>query len=270
MTATRRKSAARSMAASADRHVLYEKSVQDPENDVSVLGRLFHRFRGRQAQSMREDFCGTATLSAHWSRSKADRWAIGVDLDEPTLAWAREHNLQGSARARVRLLNENVLTGHGPKTDLGCALNFSYSVFKTRAQLKRYFEVARRMLVSDGLFVIDAWGGWSTTEPGREKKKCDGFTYEWEQERFDPLTNEILCHIHFELPDGSRIDKAFTYDWRLWSVQELRELLEEAGFSAVHALWERMDDEGDGTGAYYEPKHCEQMEVWWTYLVAER
>jgi SAM-dependent methyltransferase len=269
MPASRRKSAARpTMASLANPHDLYERSVQDPENDVSVLGRLFQRFRGRPAASMREDFCGTAALSAQWARSKPDRWAIGVDLDEPTLAWGREHHLQGIKR--VKLYNENVLDGVGARTDLGCALNFSYSVFKTRAQLRRYFEVARRMLVSDGLFIMDAWGGWSTTEPGRDLKKCDGFVYEWEQERFDPLTNEILCHIHFELPDGSRIDHAFTYDWRLWSVQELRELLEEAGFSQVYALWERMDDEGDGTGAYYLPKHTENMEVWWTYLVAER
>lgn len=270
MSASRRKPAARPMAADADRHVLYEKSVQDPENDVSVLGRLFHRYRGRHAQSMREDFCGSATLSSHWANSKPDRWAIGVDLDEPTLAWAREHNLVGPGRARVRLVNGNALDGKGPKTDMTCALNFSYSVFKTRALMRRYFEAVRKNLVSDGIFVLDSWGGWSTTEPGRDKKKCDGFVYEWEQERFDPLTNEILCHIHFELPDKSRIDKAFTYDWRLWSVQELRELLEEAGFTAVHALWERMDPDGDGTGAYYEPKHCEQMEVWWTYVIAER
>lgn len=256
-----------------DRHDLYERSVQDPEADVQTMARFFKRFRGREATSMREDFCGTATLSVAWASSRDTRWAVGVDLDVPTLAWGLSHRLEPAppeVRARVQLLEGDVLAGLGPKTDIGCALNFSYSVFKTRAELRRYFEVARKMLLPDGVFILDAWGGWGSNKQDVDKKRVGGFTYEWEIEHFDPLTHDVVCHIHFSFPDGSRIDRAFTYRWRQWTVPELRELLAEAGFSRVHALWERTDEDGDGTGAWFEPKRVENHELWWTFLVAER
>ncbi len=257
----------------ADPHDLYERSVQDPDGDTAILARLFRRFRRREPVSLREDFCGTATLSTHWARSHRHRWAVGVDLDGPTLRWGERRHLQSigpELRRRVTLLEGNVLDGLGPRTDIGCALNFSYSVFKTRDALRGYFAAARDKLVRDGVFVLDAWGGWGVVRPDLDRRKVDDFIYEWERARFDPLTNEILCYIHFELAGGARIDRAFTYDWRLWSVQELRELLLEAGFRRVHALWERTDADGEGTGVYWEPVHTENQELWWTYVVAER
>jgi SAM-dependent methyltransferase len=252
-----------------DRHAYYERAVQDPENDAAMLAKLFRRYRTRPPMRLREDFCGTATLSAHWARAQPGRTAIGVDLDGATLEWGRKHHLPG-VEARVELVQGNVLDGDGAKADIGCAMNFSYSVFKTREALRKYFEVARGTLVKDGVFVLDAWGGWGSMKPERERKRVGNFYYEWEQVRFDPLTNEILCHIHFELAGGIRIDRAFTYDWRLWTVQELRELLLEAGFSKVHALWERTDADGDDTGVFYEPRRIDNQEKWWTYVVAER
>ncbi|MBX7078826.1 MAG: class I SAM-dependent methyltransferase [Nannocystaceae bacterium] len=261
--------APRTLASRADRHDLYERSVQDPEGDVRTLARLFKRLRERPALHLREDFCGTATLSAHWAASASRRTAVGVDLDAETLAWGRARHL-AALDSRVTLLQRDVLEGGGRKVDIACALNFSYCVFKTREQLRRYFEVARSGLASDGIFVLDCFGGWGAFRPERERRKVDDFHYEWERAHFDPLTNEILCYIHFAFADGSRIDRAFVYDWRWWSVQELRELMLEAGFSYVHALWERTDDDGDGTGAYYEPRRVENQELWWTYVVAER
>jgi len=263
---TGRRSAA---AARFDRHAYYERAVQDPVNDAAMLAKLFRRYRNRQPMRLREDFCGTAVLSAHWVKAREGRTAVGVDLDEATLDWGRRHHLRG-LDSRVQLRQENVLDGKGAKVDIGCAMNFSYSVFKTRDALRRYFEVARSTLVEDGVFVLDAWGGWGAMKAECERKKVGDFYYEWEQVRFDPLTNEILCHIHFEIAGGIRIDRAFTYDWRLWSVQELRELLLEAGFSAVHALWEKTDDDGEDTGVFYEPKRIDNQEKWWTFIVAER
>ena len=50
----------------------------------------------------------------------------------------------------------------------------------------------------------------------------------------------------------------------------LEELLEEAGFSKVRFLLEREDEDGDGTGNYYEPKDFENEGLWWGYVAAER
>jgi SAM-dependent methyltransferase len=263
----------KTLAATADRHQLYQRAVQDPDIDAQTLGRLYRRYRKRDAVVLREDFCGTGVLSTAWARSRKGRKAIGVDLDRPTLAWGLEHNVGVAApevARRVRLIEADVLDGKGPKGDIVCALNFSYQVFKERALMLRYFKVVRRTLRPDGIFVLDVLGGSETMGEDENVHDMGDFVYRWEQASFDPLSHDLQCHIHFEFPDGSELSPAFTYDWRLWTVPELTDLLREAGFSAVHRLWEKTDRDGDGTGAFYEPKRVENQESWWTYLVAER
>jgi SAM-dependent methyltransferase len=263
------------MAAKAERHELYELSVQAPETDAVMLARLFRRYRKREAMSLREDFCGTATLSAAWVRSKRGRTAVGVDLDQPTMDWGWAHRVEprgADVAARVDLRCANVLDGVGPKVDLAAGLNFSYNVLHERRDLVKYFKAARRKLVDDGLFVLDVYGGWESMGQETNRRKIpEGFTYRWDQRSFDPLTHHFVCAISFEFSDGSKIEDAFHYDWRLWTCPELRDALYEAGFSKVHALWERTDDEGEGTGSFYEPtKDVDNQESWWTYVVAER
>ena len=80
-----------SMAERADRHALYQKSVQAPEFEVEFFDKTFRELRGRDALSMREDFCGTAFLSTEWCKSDARRTAVGVDMCADTLAWGNEH-----------------------------------------------------------------------------------------------------------------------------------------------------------------------------------
>ena len=46
------------MAEQADRHELYELSVQNVENEVIFLQDTFGQLRGRTARTLREDFCG--------------------------------------------------------------------------------------------------------------------------------------------------------------------------------------------------------------------
>ena len=38
----------------------------------------------------------------------------------------------------------------------------------------------------------------------------------WDQKVFEPVTGRAVCHIHFKFPDGSRIQKGFTSNLRLW------------------------------------------------------
>src|SRR5262249_6815475 len=96
-------------AKNADRHVLYQESVQDTENEAAFLARTFKKLRGRPAQSLREDFCGTALLCAEWVKKK-DRTAMGIDLDPAVLAWGTKHNLEsiGEPGNRITLLQKDV------------------------------------------------------------------------------------------------------------------------------------------------------------------
>ena len=96
------------------------------------------------------------------------------------------------------------------------------------------------------------------------------FTYLWEQARYNPVTGYMRTHIHFEFPDGSRIRKAFSYQWRLWTLPEIRELLLEAGFHNPTVYSELMTDDGDGTGLWLPVKRLPASRAWIVNITAEK
>ena len=265
----------KTLAARADRHVLYEKSVQDVTGEYRFINRTFKKLRGRKARYLREDFCGTAGMSCEWARRRKTNVAIGVDIDPGVLAWAHKHNrarLDPSIRHRVMLMQEDVCKVQTPEpVDVVLAMNFSYQVFKSRKTLGGYFGKVHKALAEDGILFLDAFGGYEAFQEIKEKRNCKGFKYIWEQASYNPINGDILCHIHFSFPDGSRLKRAFTYDWRLWTLPELRELLEEAGFSGVTVYWEEVDDEtGEGTGEYVPTTVGDADPGWICFLVAEK
>jgi hypothetical protein len=273
----------RSRAAIADPHELYERSVQDPPTEVEFISKSFRELRGRKPLSIREDFCGTAVFSLAWVRSDAKRTAIGVDLDRDTLRWGLEKRIRpadGQLERRITLRNGNVLEPSGPLVDVAVGFNFSYWCFTTRASLRGYFEAARAGLIPGGILYLDAFGGTEVAMPNIDEREVvddeeglvnDGepFTYVWEQVDYNPVTAQIECAIHFEFEDGSRLDRAFTYSWRLWTLAELHELLLEAGFSKVRFWAEDEDRDGDGTGTYHEVETLDNEGSWWVYISAE-
>ncbi|MHB2017951.1 MAG: class I SAM-dependent methyltransferase, partial [Candidatus Xenobia bacterium] len=207
------------LAAAADPLSLYELSVQNVDNELAFFSRTFRRFSGRDPQVMREDFCGTSALSLGWIKRRGRR-AIGIDLDVPTLEWVRRNRLRllgDDMRSRLRHVHGDVRHGCGETVDFVCAMNFSYLVFKTRPGMLGYFQGAYDEIADDGMLFLDLYGGTDAMGEGRFDREVDGFDYEWHQETFNPLTHETLCHISFIFKDGSRLERAFTYDWRLWT-----------------------------------------------------
>lgn len=263
-----------SMAERADRHRLYEESVQCVEAEIDFVDRTFRKLRGRKPASLREDFGGTANTSSEFVRRRRSNTAIAVDLDHEVQQWGLEHNvgaLKPSARDRIRLLNANVLEVDCAKVDVILAMNFSYWIFKERRLLRRYFAHVCSGLGEGGLFMLDAYGGADAHRELEERTKLDTFTYVWDQERVDPITGDILCHIHFGFPDRSRIRKAFTYDWRLWSLPEIREVLIEAGFLKATVYWEGTDPKTEeGNGVFTPAGHGEADAAYIAYIVAEK
>ena len=261
------------MAERADIHDLYERAVQNVEHEVEFTQATFESLRGRKAYRLREDFCGTASASCQWVR-QGDRFqAIGVDIDPSVLDWGRRHRvgqLPAADRARVQLLESDVMTAATPPVDIVVAFNFSYFIFDTRDKLREYFTRARAALVDDGVFFIDLFGGSQAQDEMKEKTKHKGFTYIWDQAKFHPVTNYLRCHIHFSFPDGSRLKKAFTYEWRLWSAPELREILLEAGFRTATLYWEGEDEDGEANGEFTPTQKGEADPAWIAYVVAER
>jgi SAM-dependent methyltransferase len=264
------------------KHYLYSASVQCPDADIRFCQRVYRRKRGRPFHKLREDFCGTALLACAWARRDVRHEAWGVDLDRATLEWGRAHWVPqiGKAASRLHLERRNVLDSRKSGADVVAALNFSYSVFKTRAALLRYFQSVRRSLAPGGVFVLDIWGGTETMGTILERRRVpaetafDGtrvpaFTYIWEQAAFNPVDHHILCHIHFHLRGGKVLRKAFTYDWRLWTLPELQELLAEAGFGSSEVYVEGWDDDEDeGNGIFLRRRRFDNDLSWVAYVVA--
>lgn len=261
------------MAEQADLHDLYEQAVQAVDAEVEFLDETFRDLRGRDAISFREDFCGTASAACEWVRSRRDRYAIGVDNEPSVLEWGRKHRvgqLRKKDRPRVELLLDDVRTVETEPVDIVGAFNFSYYLFKTRDELRAYFSSVRETLNDDGIFFLDAFGGPEGISVQKEKTKLDGFTYIWDQAHFEPVTGRMVCHIHFKFPDGSKIKRAFTYDWRMWTLPEIRELLLEAGFRTARVYWEGEDEDGEGNGEYTESETGDPDPAWVSYIVAEK
>jgi cyclopropane fatty-acyl-phospholipid synthase-like methyltransferase len=266
-----------SLADQADRHRLYELSVQCSEAEIDFIDDTFKSLRKRRATRLREDFCGTANVCCEWVRRRKSNHAIGVDLDSEVLQWGREHQLEElkpNQRKRVTLLQENVLSVTTEPMEVISAMNFSYWLFKERKQLKRYFKRVHEQLADDGIFFMDAYGGYDSYKEIEEEREIEdgkrSFTYVWEQEQYDPISGNLICHIHFDFEDGSRLERAFTYDWRLWSLPEIRELLEEVGFGKITFYWQGFDEDGDADGIFLPVTRGEADAGWICYISAEK
>ena len=117
------------------------------------------------------------------------------------------------------------------------------------------------------------------------------FLYFWDQKSFDPITRRARYAIHFKIPpksgakskttqsktgakkaiqnvDGVDLKNAFTYDWRLWTIPELRDALADAGFKQNFVYWET-SHKGEGTGEYTRSESGDNAFSWITYIVAK-
>jgi hypothetical protein len=258
----------------ADVYQLYEEAVQDPPTDIALVERIYRSHFGRAPHRLREDFCGTAAMACCWVTRHPKNRAWGIDLDPEPLAWGREHHvapLSPDQADRLVLLRGDVLDTEHEPVDITVAFNFSYFVFRERAQLVGYFEKSRARLNPQGMLVLDLYGGAEAQRTQTETREYDGFDYVWDQDVFDPIQHHAVNHIHFEFEDGSRIERAFTYEWRLWTIPELCDALGDAGFSKTEVYWEQTDRKtNEGNGVYYRARRADDDPAWVSYIVALR
>ena len=255
-----------------DKYALYQRAVQEPEADIEFMNEIFAGRFGRPPRTLREDFCAAAFLACEWVKFADRNSAWGIDLDPEPLTWGREHNAEALSEeqaGRLHLIEGDVMDIEHARVDIVAAFNFSYYSLQTRAELLRYFEAAHRNLDTRGMFILDIYGGPEARELVEETTVHDGFNYVWDQDEFDPINSRMMCYIHFEKPSGKRIMKrAFTYDWRLWTILELREALAEVGFATTEVYWEGVEEKtGEGDGEFVLEESAENTESWIAYVV---
>jgi hypothetical protein len=253
-----------------DKYDFYMRSVQSPEADVDFFAETYREIRRKKAHVLREDFCGTYAITCEWIKKDPKNFGIGVDLDPEPIQYGNEHHLpqlSEKEKKRIEIIEGNVLSTETRGSDITVAVNFSYYLFKSRLLLRNYFKKAYAGLNEDGILMVDSFGGPLCQEPNEEEKIFKDFSYFWDQDKYDPINNEALFYIHFKRKGEKKREKVFTYDWRMWTIPEIRSLMIEAGFKDTLVYWEGSDKNGEGNGEYTRVETAEDCGAWVAYVV---
>jgi len=253
-----------------NKYALYGQAVQSAAEDVKFYRKIYKQIRnGKMPVILREDFCGAGAISCEWVKLAKHFKSCGLDLDREPMDYGRKYyvsELNADQQKRVVLIKKDVLTPGLPAGDIVIAVNFSYFLFKKREILKRYFDNVYKSLNQEGLFFVDTFGGTQCADTIEDKTKHKNFTYYWDQKNFDPVTNEAYFEIHFGYK-GRKYEGIFAYDWRIWSIPEIREIMLEAGFQKTKVYWEGSDKKGNGNGEFRSVEKGESCESWIAYVV---
>jgi len=251
-----------------DKHDLYELCVQSPKDLVPLL-RAVH---GGDPVTLGEDFSGTAALSHLWvDRDGAQ--AIAVDFDAQALNKRGDHERIAKHECDVHDAND--------PCDVLFVGNFSIGYLHTRDELVAYLKHVKSRLTPGGVFICDTYGGDTAytlggvhrAHPMPGGKLC---RYTWEQHEADPTTGMVTNLIHFRVERAGviefELEDAFVYEWRLWSITELRDAMDDAGFDETQ-VYTKLADALDADGnAYVLPVDDgqEELEASFIVLVAAR
>ena len=121
-----------------NKYFYYKKAVQSPEEDVRFFKKVYKSFYKKAPFILREDFCGTFSISVAWIKMGRTHKAIAVDEDKKPLNYGKIHHLScldETQKKDLTILQKNVLNPSLPGADIISVSNFSYYVFKERKQL---------------------------------------------------------------------------------------------------------------------------------------
>ncbi|MBX3408377.1 MAG: class I SAM-dependent methyltransferase [Phycisphaeraceae bacterium] len=229
-----------------DRFDLYERCVTNP----GPLAAFLHAVHGtKSAATLREDFAGSGALSRAWAPTYGR--AIAVDHDPEPLS-----RCIGAPGVTTRTAD---VLACAIKADIIAATNFPLGYWHSRRDLVHYLRLCRARLKPGGIFAADTYGGCDAFVPLRHTQtlRWQGLRieYTWEQRTANASTGRVLNSLHFRVwtKDAKRAKvfaNAFIYDWRLWSIPELRDAMLDAGFSSIE-VYDRLGDAIDEQGRVY-------------------
>ena len=56
----------------------------------------------------------------------------------------------------------------------------------------------------------------------------------------------------------------------MWGIAEIRDVLDDAGFSKTYVYWEGTDSDGEGNGEFTLTEEGEECESWVAYIVGAK
>ncbi len=259
---------------SIEKYPMYENAVQTPDLHAQCFDELYQEIFDKKPKVLREDFCGTFQICMEWVKLDQDKVAYGLDLDPEPLHYGKKVHLKkltAEQKKRVTPLKQNVITSTRPKADVCVACNFSFFIFKTQEELLRYFKKVYESLAPDSVFFLEMAGGAGMYEKTKERRryqrnKKHWYTYIWDQKSFDPINHHGEYAIHFKLPNGKTWENAFTYDWRMWTMPEVRDLLAQAGFDDSYIYWDESDSDDPDVGIYSRRTKGDNDHAWITLV----
>lgn len=261
---------------SYSKYELYEASVQDSKDELKFFQRAYVNEFGKKPISLREDFCSTFLNSLTWIKMGKDHTSYGVDMNPEPLEYGTKNHLsklKPEDQVRLTLFNENVLTVKTPSVDLITVSNFSICFLKTRQQMLDYFKSCFHTLHPEGMMIFDLLGGQELPDEQEDKrafKLPDGTKayYFWEHAGYNPITHDAKFYIHYQIKGQKKMNRVFSYDWRMWSLPEFKDILMEAGFRKVDVYWEGDDpDSQEGNGIFRKATKAESCPIWLAYMV---
>lgn len=259
-----------------DKHALYLASVQDPLSDIERISIIYEELFSKKALKLREDFSAAFALSCCWVQSDKQRSAIAIDIDQPTIEYGRSNylvNMCPDEQLRMDVRVANAIAQTDP-VDIIATFNFSYCLIHERSELLSYFKKCYASLNQEGMLIIDNFGGSDSENLEIQETYVDNndslppFIFQFERKSFNPINRRAQYAIHFLYPDGPQLIDAFNYDFRMWSIPEIRDLMKEAGFSKSKVYWEAPEDAPITKNDYYASEEEENTSSWNTYVVA--
>lgn len=257
-----------------DKYEYYLRAVQSPGIDVEFLQDTYKELKKKKPYLLREDFCGTFAISCEWVKANPKNKAFSIDIDSEPIKYGEKNylpKLSADQQTRVKRIRSSVLSSRLPSTDIIAAFNFSSFIFKDRKLMLSYFKHCHLSLKPNGILVIDTFGGAKCQQKNRESVRHKGFVYYWDQKNFDAINNYATYSIDFKITGEKRVRKnVFHYDWRMWSIPELREIMADAGFSRTHVYWEGSTRKGEGNGIFTRETNGDECQAWVAYIVGEK
>lgn len=252
---------------------LYEQSVQT-RGDVDYLLEMAIVVMGRVPMRLREDFCGTHLFAREYVKRDPRFKAIGLDLDPAPIRYgelAAQKELTREQRSRLKIFKKNVISTTTPLSDWIVACNFSFYTFHERDVLVQYFKKARQSLSKGGIFMLELGGGPGFLEKLTDRRifrvsETQKITYLWHQLDFNPVQRRGQYAISFKVNESLKYKHAFQYDWRVWTIPEVRDVLKDAGFNKSVVLVEK-SVRGKATNTYEISETGDHDHSWISYVV---